>query len=92
MRLPEWIEQSGMRRVEIARHLGISPGSLTDLCNNRFWPTRSLAQRIWRLTQGEVGPNDYLFVSKEEADIAASWADRRPPSENHRSDRGPGQG
>jgi len=61
MKFAEWIKASGMRRVEIARQLGISPGHVTDLCNSRFWPTRSLARRIFRLTKGQVTPNDFLF-------------------------------
>lgn len=67
MKFADWIDSRGLLRAEIARRLGVSQGHVTDLCNNRFWPTRAMAQRIWRLTGGEVTPNDYLFEDESES-------------------------
>jgi 3,4-dihydroxy 2-butanone 4-phosphate synthase/GTP cyclohydrolase II len=60
MQLGDWIEQRGLSRSEVARQLGISPGHVTDLCAGRFWPSRAVAIKIWRLTDGAVTPNDFL--------------------------------
>jgi hypothetical protein len=62
--LSEWIAKSGFRRIDVARSLGISTGHLTDLCNNRIWPTRSLFRKMWRLTSGSVTPNDVLWDNR----------------------------
>jgi 3,4-dihydroxy 2-butanone 4-phosphate synthase/GTP cyclohydrolase II len=72
MKLDQWIEHHGLRRVEFARKLGLSPGHVTDLCQARFWPTRLLAQGIWEMTGGEVTPNDFLFPPTEEEELAAA--------------------
>ena len=58
-----------MSRSEIARALDISRGHVTDLCNRRFWPTREMAQKIWKLTSGEVTPTDFLFADEEPPDV-----------------------
>jgi hypothetical protein len=60
MTLDEWITQSGLSRIDVARKLRISPGHVTDLCNGRFWPSRAIAEKIWQLTDGAVTPNDFL--------------------------------
>jgi len=45
---------------DVAQRLGISQGHVSDLVNGRFWPSRAIAIRIWRLTKGAVTPNDFL--------------------------------
>ena len=70
MTLADWIRFKRLRRTQVAQLLGISPGHVTDLCNNRFWPTREMAQRIWHLTEGDVTPNDYLFENDSGLDLS----------------------
>jgi len=60
MKFSDWIEQERLSRSEVGRRLGISQGHISDLCAGRFWPSRSIAVRIWRLTDGAVTPNDFL--------------------------------
>jgi 3,4-dihydroxy 2-butanone 4-phosphate synthase/GTP cyclohydrolase II len=54
------MKQQRLTQVEVAQRLGISQGHVSDLCNGRFWPSRGVAVRIWRLTEGAVTPNDFL--------------------------------
>jgi DNA-binding transcriptional regulator YdaS (Cro superfamily) len=62
----DWVDRSGLRRSEIARQLAISSGHLSDLIDGRIpYPGRKTAQKIYRLTEGEVTPNDFLWDDDE---------------------------
>ena len=60
MKFADWLEQQDLTQVDVAQRLGISQGHVSDLVNGRFWPSRAIAIRIWRLTKGAVTPNDFL--------------------------------
>jgi len=60
MKFSQWIEESGLTRAEVARRLGASRGNVGDLCNFRYWPSRTMMVRIIELTDGAVTPNDFL--------------------------------
>jgi 3,4-dihydroxy 2-butanone 4-phosphate synthase/GTP cyclohydrolase II len=60
MTFAAWVEQQQLSKSEVGRQLGISPGHVSDLCAGRFWPSRKVAIKIWRLTDGAVTPNDFL--------------------------------
>ena len=64
MPLDAWLRQNGWPRAQLARALGISSGHVTDLCNNRYWPSLSIVLKIRRLTGGEVTANDFLPEDK----------------------------
>jgi hypothetical protein len=64
MKLTDWIEQNQLSLTEVGRRLGTSQGHISDLCAERFWPSREVFGKLWRLTSGAVTPND--FLSSEE--------------------------
>ncbi|MCI4678767.1 3,4-dihydroxy-2-butanone-4-phosphate synthase [Rhodoblastus acidophilus] len=61
MKLADWLRKSGVSRVEFSRRLGLTPGAVTQLCNQQsVWMSRETAQAIARETRGAVTPNDFL--------------------------------
>ncbi|CAN1492468.1 Bifunctional GTP cyclohydrolase II/ 3,4-dihydroxy-2-butanone-4-phosphate synthase [Rhabdaerophilaceae bacterium] len=64
MKLATWLKRSKTKRVEFAALIGLSPASVTLLCNDdSAWVSRETAERIARATQGAVTPNDFLSLS-----------------------------
>ena len=67
MRLADWLRQNNVSRVDFARRIGVSPGSITQLCNyETAWMTRETAALIARETRGAVTPNDFLAFARED--------------------------
>ncbi len=61
MKLADWLRQSGVSRIEFSRRLGLTPGAVSQLCNQQsVWMSRETAQAIARETGGAVTPNDFL--------------------------------
>ena len=61
MKLAEWLRKSGVSRIEFSRRLGLTPGAVSQLCNQEsVWMSRETAQAIARETGGAVTPNDFL--------------------------------
>lgn len=61
MRLDEWLARNKETRSAFARRVGLSPASLTQLCNDpTAWISRESAEKISRATGGQVTPNDFL--------------------------------
>ncbi len=61
MRLTDWLEGSGESRSAFARRAGLSPASVTALCNDpSAWISRDMAQKIAEATDHKVTPNDFL--------------------------------
>lgn len=61
MKLDTWLQQQGMARSAFARKVGLSPASVTALCNDQSaWISRESAERIAAATGGAVTPNDFL--------------------------------
>lgn len=68
MRLADWLQRKRMSRVEFARRIGVTPGAVTQLCNNdTVWLSRDTAELIARETRGAVTPNDFLSAPLKEA-------------------------
>ncbi len=64
MKLAEWLKSNAVSRVDFARRIGVSPGTITQLCNqDDAWLSRDTAELISRETKGAVTPNDFLSVS-----------------------------
>ena len=69
MTLEQWIKQSGTRKMDIARALGISPGRVSQLLSGET-PSLDLAVKIQRLTGNQVRPESFsgpLVVGSEAA-------------------------
>ncbi|MDD7911202.1 3,4-dihydroxy-2-butanone-4-phosphate synthase [Pseudovibrio exalbescens] len=72
MRLDKWLAQNSESRSAFARRAGLSPASVTALCNDPcVWVSREMAQKIAEATGGEVTPNDFLGL-KETKEYAVS--------------------
>ena len=64
MRLDHWLAQTGESRSAFARRAGLSPASVTALCNDPgAWVSRDMARKIAEATGGAVTPNDFLGLS-----------------------------
>jgi 3,4-dihydroxy 2-butanone 4-phosphate synthase / GTP cyclohydrolase II len=61
MKLDTWLTRAGLTRIAFARTLGVSPATVTALCNGEApWMSRETAARIADLTGGAVTPNDFI--------------------------------
>ncbi len=68
MKLAAWLSRKRISRVEFARRIGVTPGAVTQLCNNDLaWLSRETAATIARETRGAVTPNDFLPEPVKEA-------------------------
>jgi 3,4-dihydroxy 2-butanone 4-phosphate synthase / GTP cyclohydrolase II len=68
MKLAEWLTRNRIPRVQFARLVGLTPGAVTQLCNNdHAWMSRDTAALIARHTRGAVTPNDFLPSAVKEA-------------------------
>ncbi len=69
MKLDVWLTQQKIGRSAFARQVGLSPASVTALCNDQSaWISRESAERIAAATGGSVTPNDFLgLVGPREA-------------------------
>jgi 3,4-dihydroxy 2-butanone 4-phosphate synthase/GTP cyclohydrolase II len=64
MKLADWLLRNGMKRVEFARRVGLSPGAVTQICREAgAWLSRETAERIVVETRGAVTPNDFLALA-----------------------------
>ncbi len=61
MKLDAWLQQQKIARSAFAKQVGLSPASVTALCNDPdAWISRESAERIAAATGGAVTPNDFL--------------------------------
>jgi 3,4-dihydroxy 2-butanone 4-phosphate synthase/GTP cyclohydrolase II len=61
MKLADWLRRQNIRRGDFARRIGVTPGAVTQLCNQeKAWVSRDTAEAIVRETAGAVTPNDLL--------------------------------
>jgi 3,4-dihydroxy 2-butanone 4-phosphate synthase/GTP cyclohydrolase II len=68
MKLSDWLEANRVKRAEFARSIGVSPGAVTQFCNQQgAWISRETAKMILRETGGAVTPNDFLGLSDDGA-------------------------
>ncbi|MBN9458920.1 MAG: 3,4-dihydroxy-2-butanone-4-phosphate synthase [Bosea sp.] len=64
MKLDAWLRQNKIARSAFAKQVGLSPASVTALCNDpAAWISRESAERIAAVTGGSVTPNDFLGLS-----------------------------
>jgi 3,4-dihydroxy 2-butanone 4-phosphate synthase/GTP cyclohydrolase II len=71
MKLDAWLTRQKIGRSAFARQVGLSPASVTALCNDETaWISRESAERIATATGGSVTPNDFLgLVGPREASM-----------------------
>jgi 3,4-dihydroxy 2-butanone 4-phosphate synthase / GTP cyclohydrolase II len=72
MKLPDWLENNSVSRSQFARRIGLSPASVTALCNDpTVWISRETAEKIATATEGAVTPNDFLTLEEKAPTMAA---------------------
>lgn len=64
MKLANWLEHNGIKRVVFAARIGVSPQTITGWCDGVFWPNRQNAQAVFDATNGEVTPTDFLEAAE----------------------------
>jgi transcriptional regulator with XRE-family HTH domain len=57
--LKDWLEREGISKAEFARRLGCSAATMGRAVEGTHIPHVDLMQKIYRLTKGEVQPNDF---------------------------------
>jgi len=68
MKLAEYLELKSIKRGEFAQSIGVTGGWITSLCDGSGWPSREVAERIARVTEGAVTADDFLALdSADEA-------------------------
>ena len=80
MKLAAWLKAKGVSRADFARSIGVSPGAVTQFCNqDRAWISRETATLILKETNGAVTPNDFLGLApgNAEPDCASSFGSTR---------------
>lgn len=66
MKLDIWLRRAGTTRIAFAKSLGVSPATITALCNGESpWMSRETAQRMAELTGGAVTPNDFIGLQTQ---------------------------
>ena len=64
MKLDTWLKRAGMTRQALADKLGVSPATITALCNGETpWMSRETAGRLVAVTGGAVTPNDFIGLT-----------------------------
>jgi 3,4-dihydroxy 2-butanone 4-phosphate synthase/GTP cyclohydrolase II len=64
MKLDQWLRHRATPRNAFAKAVGLSPASITALCNDAgAWISRETAERIASFTDGQVTPNDFLGLA-----------------------------
>src|SRR5262249_43256310 len=68
MKLAEWLVANGVKRIDFARSIGVSPGAITQFCKEgHAWISWETAAMILRQTDGAVTPNDFLGLVSSRA-------------------------
>lgn len=65
MKLADYLKSTRIRRGEFAEMIGVSGGRITQLCDGTSWPSKDVAERISRATEGHVTANDFMHLDDE---------------------------
>jgi DNA-binding transcriptional regulator YdaS (Cro superfamily) len=60
MKLKDYIEKNGVKKIDFAAKIGASPSALTCWMNGSRTPRPEFMRAIWCETKGKVTPNDFL--------------------------------
>lgn len=66
MKLEEWINESGKSRADFARDLKVSGAAVYRYVKGKQIPEREIMVRIYDLTGGSVGANDFYGLNNRE--------------------------
>lgn len=73
-RLTAWLSETGMKRGDFAKAIGVAPSYVTALCADKpAWPGRDVASRIREVTGGLVTADDFL-APRESAEASTEAA------------------
>jgi 3,4-dihydroxy 2-butanone 4-phosphate synthase/GTP cyclohydrolase II len=65
MLLSDWLIREGINRSKFAADIGVSPATITDLCQGNQWLSRKTAKAIELATLGEVTAADFVHIARE---------------------------
>jgi len=71
MKLAEYLESKSIKRGEFAALIGVTGGWITSLCDGSGWPSREVAEKIARATEGAVTADDFLVLDNRAEEIRA---------------------
>lgn len=71
MKLGEYLSAKEINRCDFAREIGVTAGWVTALCDGTGWPSRNVAERIARVTGGEVTADDFLVLESAPSEARA---------------------
>jgi len=63
----DWIDRRGLKYQHVARQLQVTKAYMSRLCSaNPPYPSREMALRIMKLTDGMVTPTDFALLEGRE--------------------------
>ena len=62
MQLADYLKTNGIKRIEFAARIGVSPQTITGWCDGTLWIGRENARRVMEETGGTVTPTDFLLA------------------------------
>jgi hypothetical protein len=62
-----WLCKNRIRAIEFAARIGVTTSLITSWYREDAWIGKEVAQAIYRETNGEITPNDFLFYMPEAA-------------------------
>jgi transcriptional regulator with XRE-family HTH domain len=71
MKLSEWLDipnpdGSRKRRDEFADRIEVTPQMISAYCAGDIWPSKATMKLIMTATGGDVTPNDFIGLSRQE--------------------------
>lgn len=66
MKLADYLDRTRIARGEFATLIGATGGWVTQLCQDKGWPSREMAQKIAAATNGQVTANDFMRLDESE--------------------------
>jgi len=62
-----WLAQKGKSRPWLADRIKSTEATVSRIINGLQWPSKSLLQRIYKITDGEVTANDFAHDAERAA-------------------------
>lgn len=65
MTLAEFLKHNGIKKIDFAERIGVSPAMITQLCQRKCDPSFKVARKILKITGGVIGLDE---LAKKEAE------------------------
>lgn len=64
MRLADWLKQNDVTQAQFAKDIDVSQGLISGYLDGSIWPGKDKAERIFKATNGDVTPTDFLEAAE----------------------------